>query len=108
MNTAIYRHIFLNLEKQRGSQSTIKKPVVDNKKNTNQTHILEHIREFYKTLFIKRKQNTAIEMGSFFNDVDIPKLFENLAKLFEEDLNEKNLYSSLKSMQMTNLQVPMD
>ena len=47
-------------------------------------------------------------MGSFFNDVDIPKLFENLAKLFEEDLNEKNLYSSLKSMQMTNLQVPMD
>ena len=47
-------------------------------------------------------------MGSLFNDVDIPKLFENLAKLFEEDLNEKNLYSSLKSMQMTNLQVPMD
>ena len=36
---------FLNLEKQRGSQNTIKKLVVDDKEITEQTHILEHIRE---------------------------------------------------------------
>ena len=36
---------FLNLEKQRGSQNTVKKLVVEDKKITDQTHILEHIRE---------------------------------------------------------------
>ena len=35
---------FLNLEKQRGSQNTMKKLVVDNKEITEETHILEHIR----------------------------------------------------------------
>ena len=32
---------------------------------TDQTHILEEIREFYKTLFKKREQKTAIEMELF-------------------------------------------
>ena len=48
---------------------------------TDQTHILEEIREFYKTLFKKRKQKTAIEMDFFFSHVDIPKLSKNQAKL---------------------------
>ena len=44
-----------NDEKQRGYQNTM----------TDQTHILEEIREFYKTLFKKREQKTAIEMELF-------------------------------------------
>ena len=42
---------FLNLEKQRGAQNIIKKLIVDDKEITDQTHILEYIREFYETLF---------------------------------------------------------
>ena len=38
-------------------------------------------------------------MEIFFSDVDIPKLFENQAKLHEENYTEKDLYNSLKSMQ---------
>ena len=38
-------------------------------------------------------------MGNFFSDVDIPKLSENQVKLCEENLTEKDLYNSLKSMQ---------
>ena len=34
-----------------------------------------------------------------FQNVDIPKLSENLAKLCEENLIEKDLHSSLRSMQ---------
>ena len=37
---------FLNLEKQRGAQNTIKKLIVDDKEIIDQTHILEYIREF--------------------------------------------------------------
>ena len=38
-------------------------------------------------------------METFFSDVDIPKHYENQAKLCEENLTEKDLYNSLKSMQ---------
>ena len=68
------KHLFFNLEKQRGSQNTIKKLVVDDKEITNQTLISERIREFYETFFKKQKQDAAKEMGIFFSDVDIPKL----------------------------------
>ena len=68
------KHFFFNLEKQRGSQNTIKKLVVDDKEITNQTLISERIREFYETLFKKQKQDASKEMGIFFSDVDIPKL----------------------------------
>ena len=38
-------------------------------------------------------------MENFFSDVNIPKLSENQVKLCEENLTEKDLYNSLKSMQ---------
>ena len=50
---------------------------------------------FFKT----RGQKTRIEMENFFSDADIPKLSENQVKLCEENLTEKDLYNSLKSMQ---------
>ena len=37
-------------------------------------------------------------MEKFFRDVDIPKFYENQAKLCEQDLTGKDLYNSLKSM----------
>ena len=89
----------MNLEKQRGSQNTIKKLVVDDKGIIEQTHILEHIREFYETLFKTQEQKTEIEMKFFFSDVDIAKLSENQVKLCEENLTKKDLYNSFKSMQ---------
>ena len=56
---------FLNLEKQRGAQNIIKKLIADDKEITDQTHILEYIREFYEALFKKRKQKTATEIKNF-------------------------------------------
>ena len=92
-------NFFWNLEKQQGSQNTIKKLVIDDKEITEQTHILEHIREFYKTLFKTREQKTKIEMENFFSDVDILELSEYQVKLCEENLTEKDFYNPLKSMQ---------
>ena len=58
---------FLNLEKQRGAQNTIKKFIVDDKETTDQTHILECIKEYYETLFKKRGQKTVTEIKSFLS-----------------------------------------
>ena len=79
---------FLNLEKRRGCQNTIKKLVIDDKEITEQAHILKHIREFYENLFKTREQKNKIEMEDLFSDFDIPKLFENQVKLCEENLTE--------------------
>ena len=40
-----------------------------------------------------------MEIENFFHDADIPKLSENQARHCEENLTEKDLYNSLKSMQ---------
>ena len=68
-------------------------------KKLQNKHILEQIREFYEILFKTQEQKTAIEMETFFSGVDIPKLSKNQSKLCEENVTEKDLYNSLKSMQ---------
>ena len=68
-------------------------------KKLQNKHILEHIREFYETLFKTQEQKTAIELETFFSGVDIPKLSKNQSKLCAENVTEKDLYNSLKSMQ---------
>ena len=80
---------FLNLEKQRGAQNTIKKLIVDDKEMIDQIHILEYIRELYETLFNKRKQKTASEIKFFLRPLNIPELPEDKSKFCEEDLTEK-------------------
>ena len=91
--------IFFEFRKTTRISKYNKKLVVDDKKITDQTHILEHIREFYKTLFKTWKQKTERKTENFFSNFDIPKLSENQAKNCEENLTEKDLYNSLKSMQ---------
>ena len=66
----------MNLEKQRGSQNN-KKLVVDDKEITDQTHILEHIREFYETLFKTRERKTD-RNGNFFS---VMLIFQNSLKI---------------------------
>ena len=72
---------FLNLEKQRGAQNTIKKLIADDKEIIDQTHILEYIRRFYETPFKRLKQKTVAEIRSFLRHLNIPKLPEDKSKL---------------------------
>ena len=57
------------------------------------------MRQFYETLFKKREQKAAGEIKSFLNQINIPRLSEDKAKLCEKDLTEKDLFDSLKSIQ---------
>ena len=80
-------------------QNTIKKLIIDDTEVTDQTCILNHIKDFYEALFKKREQKTTAEIKGFLNAIDVPKLSEDQVKLCEEDLTEKDLYKSLRSMQ---------
>ena len=89
----------LNLEKQWGAQNTIKKLIIDDTEVTDQTCILNHIKDFYEALFKKREQETTAKVKDFLNAIDVPKLSDDQVKLREEDLTEKSLYKSLRSIQ---------
>ena len=91
--------IFLNLEKQRGVQNAIKKLIIDDTEVTYHTYILNHIKDFYEAFFKNREQKTSVEIKDFVSVIDVLKLSEDQVKLCEEDLTEKDLYKSLKSMQ---------
>ena len=67
-------------------------------KSKDQTCILDHIKDFYETLFKKHKQKTKAKMKHCLNAIDVPKLFEDQVKLCEEHLTKRDLYKSLRSM----------
>ena len=56
---------FLNLEKQQGAQNTIKKLIIDDTEVTDQTCILNHIKDFYEALYKKREPKTMAEIIFF-------------------------------------------
>ena len=80
-------------------QNTIKKLIIDDTEVTDQTCILNHIKDFYEAFFKKREQKTTAEIKDFLNVIDVSKLSEDQVKLCEEELTEKDLYNSLRSMQ---------
>ena len=96
MNVGQNQRNYFRIQKKASSSKHNKK---HNKKTTNQTRILECIREIYETLSKKSKQQTMAESKSFLSHLIIPKLFEIKSKLFKKVLTEKDLYNSLKSMQ---------
>ena len=91
--------LFLNSEKRRGAQNTIKKVIIDDTEITDQTCILNHIKDFYEALFKKPEHKTTAEIRDFLNVIDVPKSSEDQVELCEEDLTEKDLYKSLRNMQ---------
>ena len=56
-------------------------------------------KRFLWRVFKKREEKTTVEIKVFLNVIDVPKLSEDQVKLCEEDLTEKDLYKSLRSMQ---------
>ena len=80
-------------------QNTIKKLIIDDTEVTDQTSILNHIKDFCEAPFKKREQQNTTEIKDFLNVINVPKLSEDQAKLCEEDLTGKDLYNSLRSMQ---------
>ena len=90
---------FLNLEKRRDIQDQTRKPIVNNQKITHQNKIQSELLFFYETLFKNTSSNTSEDCESFLNEVSVPKLSYEDARICEGDLNELELLKALKSMQ---------
>ena len=90
---------FLNLEIDRGTQSQIRKLIVISQKITDQIKIQNELLFFYETLFRNTSVNTSEHCESFLNEVFVPKLNYEDARICEGDLNELELLPAFKSMQ---------
>ena len=88
---------FLNLEKGKGTQSQIRKLIVNNQEITDQNKIQNELLFFYETLFRNTSANTSEYCKSFLNEVFVPKLNCKDARICEGDLNKLELLT--KSMQ---------
>ena len=86
--------IFFKFRKSVRSTKYKKKLIIDDTEVTDQTCILNYIKDFYETLFKKQEQKPIVEIKDFLNVIDVPKLSEDQVKLCEEDLTEK-IYTSL-------------
>ena len=78
-------------------QNTMKKFNIDDTEVANQTCFLNHIKDYYETLF--KKQKLMVQIKDFLNVINVPKLYEDQVKLCQEDLTEKDLHKSLRSVQ---------
>ena len=56
-------------------------------------------KRFLWSTFQKREQKTTAQIKDFLNAINVPKLSEDQVKLCGEDLIEKDLYKSLRSIQ---------
>ena len=90
---------FLNLVKCRRIQGQIRKRIVNDQEITDQKKIQNKLLFFYETLFRNTSANTSEDCESFLNEVFVPKLNYEDARICEGDLNELELLKALKSMQ---------
>ena len=89
---------FLNLEKTRSTQSTIRNITKDKKNLTFHKKINQELFDFYKGLFSENLNVSKNEIMQFLNLVSIPQLTEDQSKDCEFILSEKDLLLVLKSM----------
>ena len=90
MSTAKNQQLFFRFRKTTRRAKYNKKFIIADTEVTDQTCILNHIKDFYEALFKKREQKTTAEIKDFLNVIDFLKLFEDQVKNYEEDLTEKD------------------
>ena len=84
---------FLNLEKQKAINSTVRHLIDDGKDITDLKEINACICKFYKNLFKKNVSKSDSEKKSFLNSIALPnvtsKSFDDDTKIFSKSLTEK-------------------
>ena len=78
--------------------------IVNEREMTDETEMLNLIKQLYETLFRKQSVISQAEAGEFLNNLSAPNLLEEQINFCERDIIEKDLFDSLKSIKMINLQ----
>ena len=89
---------FLNLEKQKTINTTVRHLIDDAKDITNIKEIYVCICKYNKNLFKKNISKSGLERESFLNSIALPNLKSKSFDLCESEITEKDLITALESM----------
>ena len=89
---------FLNLEKKRGENGTVKKLVKGDTDISNSDDILEELHSFYSNLFDRKISKTESECKNFLDSLNIPTISEQHKLDCEKALSLEDLENSLFKM----------
>ena len=89
---------FLNLEKQKSINTTVRHLINDGKDITHLKEINACICKFYKNLFKKNVSKSDSEKKSFLDRIALPNLTSKSFDICESGITEKDLITALKSM----------
>ena len=89
---------FLNLEKMRGANNTVKVLSKNNSDITDQNDILKELHVFYSTLFKRKIDKSKAECLTFLNSLQIPRISDQHKVDCEQELTVGDLENSLFSM----------
>ena len=90
---------FLNQEKQKAVNGTVKKIIENDIKITDELKIQHELRMFYEQLYKKTICNANSKIVSFLNSISLPVINNDFFNLYENNLTEDELWISLNSMQ---------
>ena len=89
---------FLNLEKQKAINTTVRHLIDDGKDITDLKEINASICKFYKNLFKKNVSRSDSAKKSFLDCIALPNLTSKSFDICESEITEKDLVNALKSM----------
>ena len=89
---------FLNLEKQKAINTTVRHLIDNDKDITDLKEINDCICKFYKNLFKNNVSKSDSERESFLNSIALPNLNSKSFDICESEITEKDLITALKSM----------
>ena len=92
-----YTKVFLNLEKTKATQGTVKKLEIDNKEIDNFVEINKELEKFFENLFKRKLRKTKHEFNEFLRDISLPTLSKEQKKVCDEEISEQEVVLALKS-----------
>ena len=90
---------FLNLEKSRAKQNTLRKLNFKDNETDDLSLINSEIYKFYKKLFQKNENVKEASMCKLLSDLEVPTLSDEQKNSCEGNLTEKEIYDSLISFE---------
>ena len=89
---------FLNLEKQKAINVTVRHLIDNDKYITDLKEINACMCKFYRNLFKNNVSKSDSERESFLNIITLPNLISKSFDICESEITEKDLITALKSM----------
>ena len=94
--------VFLNLEKAKATQGTVKKLEIDNKEIDNSVEINKELERFFENLFKRKLRKTKHVYSEFLRDISTTDLKPGGKKVVTKKLVSKKWFLRGKALVITN------